>query len=358
MSLFLKDVSTCGKFADARKILDENNVKRIDYVLDNNIESSGFDKTIKEFFSISEKNNICKIKNFFNSNDFKTPHFNDTVFSIEKLFEIDENENSDDKKIVVTINYIKELKYTSEMLEPLVKLLKTNSSNLTLTPCYENKFSITIHKFNLNDKTLEIIDPGQHFKNPFYGLLHYVNADKDLFKHRTINVNNICEYEMRESNTEYYRTIFNNLELDNYRYTLKYNEFMEGNFSFFNINCKENSIPLLVINFDANFELEQLLNSLRIKDLLDFLKQNNSNVNISILNDYCYVYINNSNTIILETDTSLLKNILNGILVEPTFFEKILYYFNSGNVYYGEKLTAADFYQNRRSILNYIRNNC
>lgn len=106
MSLNLNDVSTCRDFADARRILEANNVKSIDYILDNTFNKFyGFDKTIKEFFNISEKNNICEINYFFNSNDFETPNFNDCLFSIEKLFEIDEN--SDDKKIVVTMNYIK-----------------------------------------------------------------------------------------------------------------------------------------------------------------------------------------------------------------------------------------------------------
>jgi len=352
MSLNLNDVSTCRDFKDARKILDENNVKRIDYVLDNNIQSSGFDKTIKEFFSISEKNNICKIKNFFNSNDFITPHFNDTVFSTEKLFEIDENEN-----IVVTMNYIKEFKYASEILEPLVKVLNTNSSNLTLTPCCNGKFSITIHKFNLNNKSLEIINPEQYFKNPLYGLLHYANANKELFNYKTINVDKINKYEMNEYKTGYYSSIFNKLELNDYRYELIYEDSKKGKFSFYS-NEEEKTVRLLSIDFDENFELYQLLNGLRIEDLLYFLHQNNSNINISILNDYCYIYINNRNTIILETDTSLLKNILNEIPQEPSLFEKILYYFKSANINFHEKLTVADYYQNRKSILNYIRNNC
>lgn len=356
MSLNLNEVSTFRDFADVRRILEANNVKSIDYILDDTFNKFySFDKTIKEFFNISEKNNISGINYFFNSNDFKTPNFNDCLFSIEKLFEI--NENSDDKKIVVTMNYIKGLKYAREILEPLIKVLNTNSSNLTLTPRNENKFSITIHKFNLKEKSLEIINPGQHFKNPLYGLLHYVNADKDLFKYRTINVNKTDEYEMNEYKTEYYNSIFNKLELDDYRYELIYEDSKKGKFSFCCIE-EEKTVRLLSIDFDEGFELCQLLSGLRIEDLLNFLHQNNSNINISILNDYCYVYINNRNTIILETDSSLLKNILNEISQEPSLFEKILYYFKSANINFHEKLTAADYYQNRKSILNYIRNNC
>lgn len=356
MSKYLQNVLNCRDFSEARKILDENNIKKIDFLIDKhdyNTYIDSFDLLVKDFFKISEKNKILNILNFFNEDDFKIDKSENTHFPIEKLLEI--KDNNENKKVFVIMNYIKELKYATEILEPLAKVFNSNSLNLKLTPRSENSFYPEIFRFNLNGRTLEIIEPGQHLKNPIYGLLHYINSDIELFKYRNINVNKMSEYEMNDSQTSYYSHIFNKLEIDGFKYKLEYDEFKKGKFSLY-ADSEEKTNPLLKIDFSKEFKLNTLLRDLYIKELLVFLNLNNSSINISINNDSYYICFNNSTSIRIEGNTSLLADLMNGITEEISLTDKIVSFFSLSKTGMSDMLTSRYFYENRNKILCEIKN--
>ncbi|NUW26967.1 hypothetical protein HUX57_09840 [Arcobacter butzleri] len=348
------NLSNIRDFSNVISELERSNIDPIELKVDN-CNLNNFDNIIKEFYGISAKNSVFFIKNFFIYNKEEKVG-EDTFFDINELIEL---QSSEEIKKEVVFEYVKHLKYGSEMVEP-INFIKNNSSNtLILTGQRDNKLKLYKYIFkNNNNEELEIIIPGQFFKNPIYGLLHYINFDISLFRNKKIKIDKYIKF----TTTCDYANLFSNLELEDYEYELRSFGIEENiKLTFYKIgeNMTKDSILLIQNNKDF-FQKLYIINKELLKSYLDRLHHHKKKLYFYYEeSNNCIAVRSDNQTIRIENNLFLLRDIIEEILCKKTILNEILEYLkNFGKkqyYFYDDIVSRKDFHFNKYKFLSIIR---
>lgn len=347
----IEDLLKKRDFKDVREKLEKEKIPNIQYsktYIGHGEDRKHFDVVVKNFFKISDKNKVNNLKYLFTSKDEIKDVENS--FPIDKLFEkydLDNIQNSHEK-IELLIPYIKELKYGNKMIEPLEKVLKAKYiRELVLTKRDGEKFRVDIYKLNTDEQTLEIIEPCQVFKNPIYGLLHYVNSMPELFSGKTIRVDNINVKSLNEYSCTNYQRIFQKMEFDDYEYELNIIDANIAKLTFYKSTLEHNKrTALLIIELQTDLIFE--FNS--IGKLLELLSRSNKYMHVHYgSSNNIDIYINGSRAFCVENSYSLFDDIMKDICDDkkPGIIASILGAFYL-KAYSHDTIMRKDYYYNNR----------
>lgn len=348
------NLSNIRDFSDVVLELEKNSINSIELKVDKP-NLNNFDNIIKEFYGISTKNSVFIIKNFFIYNKEENIG-QDAFFDINELIEL---KSSKKIKKEVVFEYIKHLKYGTEMVEPINFIKNSSANTLILTRQGNNKLTLNkyIFKNNLNEK-LEIIFPGQFFKNPIYGLLHYINFDISLFENKKIKID---KYTKLTATCDY-ANLFSNLELEDYEYELRSFDREENiKLTFYKVDDDKTKKSILIIENNKDFfQKLNIINKGLLKSYLDRLCQLNKRIHFYYeVSNNCIAIISDNQTIRIENDLFFLKDILKEIFCKKTILNEILEYlknFGKGQYsFYNDVISREDFHSNKYKFLSIIR---
>lgn len=245
------------------------------------------------------------------------------------------------------------------MVEPINFIKNSSANTLILTRQGNNKLTLNkyIFKNNLNEK-LEIIFPGQFFKNPIYGLLHYINFDISLFENKKIKID---KYTKLTATCDY-ANLFSNLELEDYEYELRSFDREENiKLTFYKVDDDKTKKSILIIENNKDFfQKLNIINKGLLKSYLDRLCQLNKRIHFYYeVSNNCIAIISDNQTIRIENDLFFLKDILKEIFCKKTILNEILEYlknFGKGQYsFYNDVISREDFHSNKYKFLSIIR---
>lgn len=353
-------------FNEVKEELEKIGVKPIKYCTDKtsyNLHRYAFDDILKGFFNISQKNKVSNFKYFLC--DFEKIVESDTTFRIDKLYEIQDNTDTNSKS-VLTFSYLKDIKYCQNMLSPLKSIVDSPSQRVLkdILKRDSEELQITYYNFSCDGKHLEIVAPCQVFKNAIYGLSHYINYDRNLFANKEIAVSKAVSYKLDSHDGHTYMQFFKNLEMKGFEYILEGNSDCNKDvvLSIYKASSSFNKRErILVMNVENSFFKDFRVTSYILEKFLNMLISKNIkmdlylNKNENIIN----VFVDGQIKFSFENSSSLLSNIILDICDDSnsSIFSRIIAFF-SVNEPLKEIISRRDFFcndKNRNMIINSIK---
>ncbi len=346
-------------FYDSIQYLKENNVQDIKFN-SNNDRDNHHNKFLIDFFKINKKNKIENMNLIFCNAKIEKKFY--TTFSLSKLVDIKEVEENEFKQIEILFPYIKTLKYGKEMIEPLKQILQNEYVPYIHMNTIRDKQSLTIYKyFDDMNHELEIIETSQVSKNPFYGLVHYVNLDPYYFKNKYLVLQELETITVDKSKFKIIKDFFNIIETIDYTFSLDIKTFEKRQIylSFNHNESKEDYQEILIFeNFDIEFLLSIFKNFYDFEAVLQYLHLNNINIKLFFEEERINIFINDI-FFEFEKNSKLITRFLRDFTSDynkETFIQKAIYILkNEADI--DKRVTIDDYsnYDKRKEILYIIK---